>query len=66
MRVELKVLRIRHGLSREEMAKRCGVNFSTYSAIEAGSRNGRPCFWEQIQKSFNIPDCDMWKLMKNN
>ena len=49
----------------EEMAKKIGCTRATYSAIEAGNRDGRRTFWKDLQRAFNISDEDMWALMKN-
>ena len=66
MRTTLKLLRVKHNLTQEEMADKIGVSRCTYAAIENGTRNGRDFFWESLQKAFNIPDEDMWKLKKKD
>lgn len=65
MRINLKVLRIRNKLTQDEMAYKCGVSRATYSRIEKGKINGKPTFWAKIQREFNVSDCDMYALMKN-
>ena len=65
MRLGLKLLRVKLNLTQEEMAKKLNVNRGTYIAIENGRRDGRLQFWENLQKSFDIPDENMWALMKH-
>lgn len=65
MRINLKVLRIRNRLTQYEFAYKCGVSRATYSRIEKGKINGKPTFWEKLQIEFNVSDCDMYVLMKN-
>lgn len=64
VRTNLKVLRVRHNLSQQEMAERLGCTRATYAAIEVGQRNGSHRFWTAVQDKFMIPDCEMWELMK--
>ncbi len=63
-RINLKLFRIEHELTQEDMAQRCGLDRSSYSLIEAGQREGRLKFWRKLQETFNIPDENMFKLMK--
>lgn len=65
MRKNLKIFRVRNDLTHEEMVKKIGCTRATYSAIEAGKRDGRRTFWKDLQRAFNISDEDMWALMKN-
>lgn len=64
MRTDLKVLRVRHGLTQLEMAKKTGVCIATYNKIENGSRNGSKDFWLNVQKLFKLGDAEVWKLQK--
>lgn len=66
MRMNLKLLRVKHGLTQEQMAEKVGCTRGTYAAIENGTRNGRDYFWKSLQKAFNIPDEDMWALKKKD
>lgn len=66
MRTNLKLFRVKHQLTQEDMADKIGCIRCTYAAIENGTRNGRDFFWESLQKAFNIPDEDMWKLKKKD
>ena len=64
MRTNLKVFRVKLKLSQEEMAKKIGCTRATYAAIENGTRNGRHVFWKKLQAAFDIPENEMWELMK--
>lgn len=64
MRTNLKLFRVKHQLTQEEMADKIGCIRCTYAAIEGGTRNGRDFFWQSLQKAFDIPDEDMWALKK--
>lgn len=65
MRMKLKLFRVKHLLSQEEIAERIGFSRAAYAAIEAGKRDGRQAFWIALQKAFDIPDAEMWALRKN-
>lgn len=65
MRTELKVFRTRHKMTQYEFADKLGVNRANYSMIEQGKRNGTITFWNKLQATFDIPENDMWSLMKN-
>lgn len=65
MRTNLKVFRVKRNLSQEQMADKIGCNRVTYSAIENGRRNGKQSFWVAFQKAFDIPDNEVWQLIKN-
>lgn len=51
-RTNLKLLRVKHGLTQEEFAALIGCNRGTYSAIESGKRNARGMFWRAIERTF--------------
>lgn len=65
MRTNLKVLRVKENLSQGEAAEKLGFTRATYSSIEGGTRAGSQKFWCKVQETFNVPDADMWPLMKN-
>lgn len=65
MRINLKVFRTKEQLSQGEIAEKVGYSRTAYTAIENGSREGKMEFWDTLQKAFDIPDADMWDLMKN-
>lgn len=66
MRKNLKLFRTNRFLSQQEIADKMGVTRGTYAAIENGSREGRKTFWAQLQEAFDIPDAEMYGLMKND
>lgn len=63
-RRNLKVLRVKHGLSQKEMAERIGISRSMYGEVEKGARNCSPAFMRKLQAAFSIPDAEMWALTK--
>ena len=65
MRKNLKIFRIEHDLTQDEISKKVGCTRATYSAIENGKRDGRRTFWKDLQAAFDISDDAMWALMKN-
>ena len=64
-RTNLKVFRVRKHLSQAEISDKIGCGRATYSAIENGTRNGRTYFWNELQRVFDLPNAEMWELMKN-
>lgn len=64
MRTALKQFRIGEHLTQAEFADRLEVSRATYSFIERGERNGNAEFWAKLQKSFDVADEQMYKLMK--
>lgn len=66
MRMNLKLLRVKHNLTQQEMADAIGCQRAVYAAIEIGRMAGKETFWQSVQKAFDVPDSDMWSLMKKN
>lgn len=64
MRLNLKLFRVKHKLNQSEIAKKIGVTRQTYAHIEQGKRMGNHHFWNNLQTVFNVPDDEMYKLMK--
>lgn len=64
MRVNLKVLRVSKNMSQSEIAKKLGVTITYYAYIERGLRDGSHEFWNKLKETFNIPENEMWSLMK--
>ena len=64
MRLNLKVLRVTHNLTQQQLANKLGVSVSTYNLIETGKRRGSQEFWEKLQKEFKLEDGDVWKTQR--
>ena len=64
MRYNLYMLRCEQRLTKRDMAKRTGVSRTTYTYIEAGTRDGKQGFWRALQREFAIPDEKMYSLMR--
>lgn len=64
MRTNLKLFRVAHKMTQQQIADAIGYQRATYAAIESGKRTGRQTFWLDFQKAFNISDSEMWELMK--
>lgn len=62
MRNELKVLRVRNGLTQQQMAEKLSVSVSTYNLIEQGKRRGSQEFWLKLQQLFNLGGEEVWNL----
>lgn len=63
-RRNLKVFRVKHGMSQAQMAEKIGVARSVYAQAESGTRGCSASFLKKLQSAFNIPDSDMWELTK--
>ena len=63
-RRNLKVLRVRHGMTQKKMAEKVGCSRSIYSEIEKGTRNCSTKFLSKLQAAFGIPDSEIWELTK--
>lgn len=62
IRMNLKIFRIRHGLTQSEMAARVGYDRASYALVETGTRNPSIEFFMNLQQAFNVPDAEMWEL----
>ncbi|QHJ73637.2 Cro/CI family transcriptional regulator [Butyrivibrio virus Arian] len=65
-RTALKVFRVSRNMTQDDIAGATGVSRSTYALIEEGARGGRAKFWEALQNAFDLPDGEMYGLMKCN
>lgn len=65
MRTNLKVLRVKHQLTQQQLAEKLGVSYATYNLVEQGKRKGSTEFWQRIQALFNLSDAEMWQLYAN-
>lgn len=63
-RVALRVFRAKQNMTQEEFCKKIGAGRSYYCLIEQGKRKATQDFWHKLQTAFNIPDAEMWQLMK--
>lgn len=61
-RQKLKVFRVTHNLTQQELADKMGVSLSTYNLIESGKRRGSQKFWLNLQKEFNLDGGKVWEL----
>ena len=66
MRDNLKAYRVQRRLNQADVARAMGCTRQTYAAVEAGTRDGRQAFWNDLQKALDVPDAEMWNLQKNN
>ena len=61
-RQALKVFRVTHNLTQQQLADKTGVSVSTYNLIENGERRGSLKFWLKLQKEFNLDGGKVWEL----
>ena len=66
MRTGLKLLRVKNHLTQSEFAEKVGCSRSAYSFIENAKRQGNEQFWNRVQREFNIPDAEMYSLMRQD
>lgn len=66
MRLNLKLLRVKNKMSQEEFSEVLNMKRMTYANIESGRSRGSEDFWRSVQKTFNIPDAEMFSLMKDD
>lgn len=64
MRSKLKAFRVLHKKRQADIADILGVSRATYSFVERGERSGTAEFWQKLQSVFNVPDEQMYSLMK--
>lgn len=65
MREEFKRIRKENGFTIRGLAEKMNVAYAFLSQIEQGHRYGKVGFWVKFQDTFNIPDEEMWKIIKN-
>lgn len=63
-RHNLYMLRCNAKLTQQEVALKTGVSRATYCHIESGKRDGSQDFWKALQRVFDVPDSEMYALMK--
>jgi transcriptional regulator with XRE-family HTH domain len=64
--LKLFTLRKAAGLSQIETAQKLEIPVNLYAAIERGESNGKTAVWDKIQKLFNVPDEEMWQLIRGS
>ncbi len=63
-RTNLKVFRVKHGLTQDEFAQKIGYSRSYYRRVENAEYSGALKFWQAISTVFGIPMVDVLELMK--
>lgn len=59
-------LRVSKRWSQVTAAEQLGIPLASYKLIEQGKQEGKPRTWLKIQKAYNVPDADMWELIKGS
>lgn len=65
MRKNLKVYRVKQGLTQAEMAARLDYTCSLYSMVESGRRTGTQHFWLNLKAAFNLSENEIENLRIN-
>lgn len=65
MRKNLKLFRVSRNMTQGEFAFLIGWSRSCYQAIESGDNKGRPQFWADLKKTFQLSDLAIEELKKN-
>lgn len=63
-RHNLYMFRCDKRLTQAEIADKIGVSRRGYANVENGKRGGTAEFWAAVQREFNVPDEEMYALMK--
>lgn len=63
MRYQLRLIRIRKGVSLDTASREMGIALSTLTHIELGKRPGNITIWKKIQNYYNIPTDNMWNII---
>ncbi|MGD8718370.1 MAG: helix-turn-helix transcriptional regulator [Candidatus Zixiibacteriota bacterium] len=63
--INLKQLRMAHGLDQEQAADRCGISPGYWNELEAGKRRGSPKKIEAIARGFGIPYYEVAIILHN-
>ena len=64
--LQLFNLRKVQGWSQIETAAKLGIPVNLYAKIEQGKTPGKAEVWSRIQKLYDLPDSDMWSLIKSS
>lgn len=65
-RTNLKLLRVKQGLTQEEFAALIGCGRAGYMAIENGKSKGRNIFWASIARIFPTANIEELKKLDEN
>lgn len=58
-------LRKQKNLTQIQAAEQLGIPINVYQRIEQGKNKGKIDAWDKIQDFYEIPDEEMWKVVKN-
>ena len=61
-RTELKVFRVKQGLTQEKFAEKIGFSRGYYARIENGERDITMRFLKALEKAFNIPFAEAQRI----
>lgn len=62
MRTKLKILRIKHQLTQDEIAARLGYKRAYFGHVESGHTGGSQEFWQRLQNAFQLTDDEVQEL----
>ena len=63
-RHNLKLLRVKHNLTQQQLADQLGVSVSTYNLVENGQRRGSQEFWLKLQNLLHLEDGEVWQVQQ--
>lgn len=63
-RHNLKLLRVKHNLTQQQLADQLGVSVSTYNLVENGQRRGSQDFWLKLQNLLHLEDGEVWQVQQ--
>lgn len=58
-------LRKKKNLTQVQAAQQAGIPINVYQRIEEGKNKGKIDTWDRIQEFYEVPDEEMWKVVKN-
>lgn len=64
--LKLFMLRKERGWDQITAANAIGVHVNAYAKIEQGKSRGKVDVWNKIQQVYNIPDEEMWQIIKGS
>lgn len=64
MRHNLYLFRCDQRMTQAQIAEKLGVSRQLYASIEKGRQRVSAEFWSTLQRVFEIPDADMYGLMR--